>query len=570
MKTRLFLTTALIITFVLGTSAQNKANKEQKYTRAEKSINIYNDVLRQLDMNYVDSLPYETLTETAINSMLRKIDPYTIYYPKQKEDDLRMMTTGKYGGVGAVIAQRNDKESKTDDAATKDSRNKETKAKETKAKETRYIYISDPYEGMPAQQADIRAGDKIINIDGKSTINKSVKEVSDMLRGVPETELKITLLREGQTEPIVKTLIRKEIKLPAVDFYTALPDHLGYISFTEFTEKSADDFRRALQTLVEKNRIDSLVIDLRGNGGGIIDEAVKILSLFVEKGTTVVETKGKDPTKNRIYKTISEPAYPDMPLYVLVNSQSASASEILCGALQDLDRATLIGTRTYGKGLVQNIRSISYDGHLKVTTAKYYIPSGRCIQAIDYSKRRNDGSVERVPDSLTHEFKTKKGRIVRDGGGIVPDINTEDTLSKVDISYSLFINNLFFDYATHYRATHAALPLPADFVVEDTLINDFETFLQQRNFTYETESSKYLNEFLQLIRQEDLDSTVYQQVEALRPMLIPSVHDAIQRNKTNIQMYLGSEIVSRYYFQKGRIEYNLRFDKDLKYVRRSK
>lgn len=570
MKTRLFLTTALIITFVLGTSAQNKANKEQKYTRAEKSINIYNDVLRQLDMNYVDSLPYETLTETAINSMLRKIDPYTIYYPKQKEDDLRMMTTGKYGGVGAVIAQRNDKESKTDDAATKDSRNKETKAKETKAKETRYIYISDPYEGMPAQQADIRAGDKIINIDGKSTINKSVKEVSDMLRGVPETELKITLLREGQTEPIVKTLIRKEIKLPAVDFYTALPDHLGYISFTEFTEKSADDFRRALQTLVEKNRIDSLVIDLRGNGGGIIDEAVKILSLFVEKGTTVVETKGKDPTKNRIYKTISEPAYPDMPLYVLVNSQSASASEILCGALQDLDRATLIGTRTYGKGLVQNIRSISYDGHLKVTTAKYYIPSGRCIQAIDYSKRRSDGSVERVPDSLTHEFKTKKGRIVRDGGGIVPDINTEDTLSKVDISYSLFINNLFFDYATHYRATHATLPLPADFVVEDTLINDFETFLQQRNFTYETESSKYLNEFLQLIRQEDLDSTVYQQVEALRPMLIPSVHDAIQRNKTNIQMYLGSEIVSRYYFQKGRIEYNLRFDKDLKYVRRSK
>ena len=565
MKTRLFLTTALIITFVLGTSAQNKANKEQKYTRAEKSINIYNDVLRQLDMNYVDSLPYETLTETAINSMLRKIDPYTIYYPKQKEDDLRMMTTGKYGGVGAVIAQRNDKESKTDDAATKDSRNKETKAKET-----RYIYISDPYEGMPAQQADIRAGDKIINIDGKSTINKSVKEVSDMLRGVPETELKITLLREGQTEPIVKTLIRKEIKLPAVDFYTALPDHLGYISFTEFTEKSADDFRRALQTLVEKNRIDSLVIDLRGNGGGIIDEAVKILSLFVEKGTTVVETKGKDPTKNRIYKTISEPAYPDMPLYVLVNSQSASASEILCGALQDLDRATLIGTRTYGKGLVQNIRSISYDGHLKVTTAKYYIPSGRCIQAIDYSKRRSDGSVERVPDSLTHEFKTKKGRIVRDGGGIVPDINTEDTLSKVDISYSLFINNLFFDYATHYRATHATLPLPADFVVEDTLINDFETFLQQRNFTYETESSKYLNEFLQLIRQEDLDSTVYQQVEALRPMLIPSVHDAIQRNKTNIQMYLGSEIVSRYYFQKGRIEYNLRFDKDLKYVRRSK
>ncbi len=565
MKTRLLLTTALIITFVLGTSAQNKANKEQKYTRAEKSINIYNDVLRQLDMNYVDSLPYETLTETAINSMLRKIDPYTIYYPKQKEDDLRMMTTGKYGGVGAVIAQRNDKESKTDDAATKDSKNKETKAKET-----RYIYISDPYEGMPAQQADIRAGDKIINIDGKSTINKSVKEVSDMLRGVPETELKITLLREGQTEPIVKTLIRKEIKLPAVDFYTALPDHLGYISFTEFTEKSADDFRRALQTLVEKNRIDSLVIDLRGNGGGIIDEAVKILSLFVEKGTTVVETKGKDPTKDRIYKTISEPAYPDMPLYVLVNSQSASASEILCGALQDLDRATLIGTRTYGKGLVQNIRSISYDGHLKVTTAKYYIPSGRCIQAIDYSKRRNDGSVERVPDSLTHEFKTKKGRIVRDGGGIVPDINTEDTLSKVDISYSLFINNLFFDYATHYRATHATLPLPADFVVEDTLINDFETFLQQRNFTYETESSKYLNEFLQLIRQEDLDSTVYQQVEALRPMLIPSVHDAIQRNKTNIQMYLGSEIVSRYYFQKGRIEYNLRFDKDLKYVRRSK
>lgn len=522
--------------------AANIFAEQPKTTRIEKCLSTYNDVMRQLDNYYVDTLNYEDLTETAINQMLRKIDPYTVYFPERKNDDLKLMTTGKYGGIGAVIMQRKDSTG------------------------TQWVYISDPYENMPAAEMDLRAGDKILSVDGKNMKGKNTQEVSNMLRGLPETELIVKIEREGQLKPITKALVRKEIKLPAVGYYTKIDGDLpvAYIYFTEFTEHSADEFRSALVDLVENHGCKALIFDLRGNGGGIIDEAVKIMSLFVPKGTEIVSTKGKDESKNRTYKTTTAPLYPELPITLLVNSSSASASEIVAGSMQDLDRATLIGTRTFGKGLVQNVRSISGNGHLKVTTAKYYIPSGRCIQAIDYSKRRADGSVERVPDSLTHEFKTRLGRIVRDGGGIEPDIKSVDTLSKVDISYSLYYDNLFFDYATRYRNTHDSLPPVEKFEVTDEIIDDFINFLREKNFKYETETSKYMGELIEMAEHEDIDTAHIASLKKLKEVLTPNMEEAIWRQKEHIREYLGSELVKRYYFQKGNMAYGLRYDDDVK------
>lgn len=529
-----------IILFAISIVCITTLMAEQKSTRIDKNLSIYNDIIRQLDNNYVDTLNYETLVESSINQMLRKIDPYTVYYPERKFDDLKLMTTGKYGGIGSIIMQREDSTG------------------------TRWVYISEPYEGKPAQLADLRAGDKIIAIDGKSTKGKTTQEVSTMLKGLPNTELSIKIEREGEKKPLVKTVIREEVQLPAVSYFAKLDNNVGYIEFTEFTEHSSEEFKQALVNLAEEQKCTSLIIDLRNNGGGIIDEAVKIMSYFVPKGTEIVSTKGKDEDKNRTYKTTTQPLYPELPICLLVNSNSASAAEIVAGSMQDLDRGTLIGTRTFGKGLVQNVRNISGGGHLKVTTAKYYIPSGRCIQAIDYSKRREDGSVERVPDSLTHEFKTKSGRIVRDGGGIEPDIKSSDTLSKLDVTYSLYVQNLFFDYATHYRQMNESLPSVDKFVVTDSIITDFISYLDQKHFTYETETSKYLKDVIEMAEHEDIDSSYIQSLKSLRKEITPSYKDAIWRQKEHIQEYLGSEIVKRYYFQNGNIGYMLRYDDDIK------
>ncbi len=545
-------------------------------SRVDQSLSIYNDVMRQLDINYADTLNYEKLTETSINQMLRQLDPYTTYLPEEKTNDLRFMTTGKYGGIGALIMQRNDT----------------TKA----GKKITNVYISNPYEGKPAQKADVRAGDKILEVDGKSATGKTTAEVSQMLRGTPGSEITITLQRYGEEKPITRTFAREEIKMNPVDYACLIDEGLldtgqwtldsiesslnvtsptaqrssiqqrsglmsskiAYISFADFTEGSARIFSDTLDAMVARGA-ESLIIDLRGNGGGIIDEAVKLLANFVPKGTEVVSTKGRRDGTDYTYRTPFTPKYLDMPIVVLVSGQSASAAEIVAGALQDLDRATIIGTRTFGKGLVQNIRPITGGGHLKVTTAKYYIPSGRCIQAIKYN---HDGSAERVADSLTHEFKTKQGRTVRDGGGIEPDIVLSDS-SKVNICYPLYVQNMFFDYATRYRTKHVTLPSPETFVVSDSLITDFITFLQEQNFTYKTETSKYFADVLRMAHNEALDSTTIQALEDLQSHLNPSVETAIWNNKIDIQEYLGQEIVGRYYFQKGQTAYILRTDKTL-------
>lgn len=514
--------------FILCILSATTVFAENETSRIDKALTIYTDVLRQLDINYADTLNYEQLIDVSIHQMLRKVDPYTVYMPEDKTRDLRFMTTGKYGGIGAMIMQRD-----------------------------KAVYISEPYEGKPAQKNDVRAGDKILSVDGKDVLGKSRAEVSNMLRGVPHSKVTLKLQREGEKKPIEKVIEREDIKINPVDYTGYLGDKIGYIAFSEFTENSADIFRDSVSSLVNKYGIESLIIDLRGNGGGIIDEAIKIVGLFVEKGTEVVSTKGKSRNANRTYRTSLEPMFPDMKLMLLVNSQSASAAEIVSGSMQDLDRATLIGTRTYGKGLVQTIRPIAFNGHLKVTTSKYYIPSGRCIQAIDYSKRRQDGSVERVPDSLTHEFKTRMGRIVRDGGGIEPDILMEDS-AKVDITYALYAKSMFFDYATRYRSQNETLP--TDFVVSDSLLQDFEKFLDEKKFTYETETAKYFNDLLDMAHHEDLDSALIVELENLKPRLTPTYHTAILRRQQEVKDMLAKEIIVRYYFQKGVIEYNLKTD----------
>lgn len=505
--------------------------QKQKTSRIDQSLTIYNDVMRQLDINYVDTLNYDDLTETAINAMLRKIDPYTVYYPKKKDDDLRMMTTGKYGGIGSIIQQR------------------ETKNK--RGEKERQIIIANPYEGKPAQRNGVQAGDRILSVDGISTKGQTVSEVSNNLRGVPGSEVTLLLERDGVEKPFTVSFAREDIHIDPITYYCTitadtLPEAVGYIGFSEFTTNSAREFAMALDDLYYNQNARALIIDLRGNGGGIVDEAISIVNLFVDKGTEIVSTKGKTQNSCRTYYTTSSARFPDLPLTILVDKNSASASEILSGSLQDLHRATLVGQRTFGKGLVQNVRPIAYDGHLKVTTSKYYLPSGRCIQAIDYAERQRGKELHRDT-----------------AGGILPDIVLSDS-AKVDVCYSLYIKNMFFDYATQYHRLHDTIAAPEVFALTDQDIEDFCRFLDEQEFTYETETGKYFRDVLEMARHEDIDSTTLASLEALLPQLQPSFREAIYRNLDEVKSLLGSEIILRYYYQRGQAAYQLRFDDELK------
>ena len=481
-------------------------------TRIDKNLTIYSDVMRQLDINYVDTLNYDDLIESSINYMLHKVDPYTLYIPKREDDELRRMTQGKYGGVGSIIMYRDSN-----------------------------VYVNELYEGMPAQQSGLLPGDRFVKVDGFDCQGKNTKEVSDHLRGKAGTTIEIVLERDSQL--ITKQVTRRDIHLPAVGYSAVLQDTIGYIFFNEFTTNSSQEFLTALAGMVQTNGIKRLIIDLRGNGGGLIDEAIQIVGFFVPKGTEVVSTKGKTERTNHTYTTQTSPIFPDMPLVVLVNNQSASASEIVAGALQDLKRATIVGERTFGKGLVQNIRPIAYGGHLKVTTSKYYLPSGRCIQAIDYAERQRGHELHRDT-----------------AGGILPDVVLTDS-QKLDITYNLYRDHLFFDYATRYYRQHPTIAPANDFQLTDSDLEDFCLFLDEKKFSYETETGRNLGELIKMAKQEDLDSTLLAELEAFKPRLTVDYRAAIQRNRTEVEKLLGGEIIKRYYYHRGYYAYMLKSDK---------
>lgn len=482
--------------------------------RIDKNLTIYSDVMRQLDINYVDTLNYDDLIESSINYMLHKVDPYTLYIPKREDDELRRMTQGKYGGVGSIIMYRDSN-----------------------------VYVNELYEGMPAQQSGLLPGDRFVKVDGFECKGKTTKEVSDHLRGKAGTTIEIILERDSQL--ITKQVTRRDIHLPAVGYSAVLQDSIGYIFFNEFTTNSAQELLTTLDGMVQTNGIKRLIIDLRGNGGGLIDEAIQIVGFFVPKGTEVVSTKGKTERVNHTYTTQTSPIFPDMPIVVLVNNQSASSSEIVAGALQDLKRATIVGERTFGKGLVQNIRPIAYGGHLKVTTSKYYLPSGRCIQAIDYAERQRGHELHRDT-----------------AGGILPDVVLTDS-QKLDITYNLYRDHLFFDYATRYYRQHPSVAPATDFQLTDSDLEDFCLFLDEKKFTYETETGRNLGELIKMAKQEDLDSTLLAELEAFKPRLTVDYRAAIQRNREEVEKLLGSEIIKRYYYHRGYYAYVLRYDNQL-------
>ncbi len=504
------------------------------YFEVSKNLDIFATLFREVSMSYVDETKPGELMKKGMDAMLESLDPYTNYIPESEIEDYRFMTTGQYGGIGSLIRKRKDQ-----------------------------IVISEPYEGFAAYKADLRAGDVILEIDGKSVKGKNQEDISKVLKGQPNTMVKILIQREGESAPIEKNVMREEIKVKSVPYFGMLSDNVGYMRLSSFTQSSGDEVKKAFTALKESNQnLKGIIFDLRGNPGGLLNEAIDISNLFVDKGLDIVSTKGRLTEANKVYKSVNSPVDISLPVAVLVNSGSASASEIVSGSLQDLDRAVIIGQRTFGKGLVQNTRQLSYNAQLKVTTAKYYIPSGRCIQALDYSNRNEDGSVGKVPDSLITEFKTKAGRSVYDGGGIKPDI-TLPAKNYSKIAISLENKALVFDYATKYRREHSSIAPAKDFRLSEKEYEEFMAFISDKEYDYTTKSEKLINDLKTTAEEEKYFAAAQKEYEALKAKMMHHKTEDLSNFKAEIKELIESEIVSRYYFQKGKIEANLGHDQDV-------
>lgn len=500
-----------------------------------KNLDIFNSLFKELDLFYVDTINPEKVIGVGIKAMLEQLDPYTVYYPEDQSEDLKMMTTGKYAGIGSVIRFH---------------------------KEKNHVVIAEPYEDMPAAEVGLKAGDVLLEIDGKDLTGKSTADVSDLLRGEAGTSFMLKVERPGTLQPIDFKITRKNVQTPAVPYYGMVDEQVGYILLNSFTENCSRDVRRALIDLKQKGAT-SLVFDLRGNHGGLMGEAVEILNLFLPKGVEVLSTKGKLKQASSVSKTTKEPLDVKMPLAVLVDDESASASEIVAGALQDLDRAVIVGTRTYGKGLVQIIRDLPYSGNLKVTTSKYYIPSGRCVQAINYQNRDAVGRPERIPDSLTHVFHTAGGREVRDGGGVTPDIKVKDEKLPTMLYY-LVNDDLLFDYATDYCLQHPEIAAPESFALSDADYAEFKERVKKSDFTYDKESEKALKALKEIAGIEGYVEDAKPEFEALEKKLTHNLERDLDHFSKDIKRLIEDEIIKRYYFQKGAVIQQLKDDSDLK------
>ena len=498
-----------------------------------KWVEIDNAILKELNRSYVDTLPISRIQRLGIDAMLEGLDPYTVYVPEEEQENFKMMLSGVYGGIGAIIY---------------------------KPDKNGNVIINEPYEDSPAVRGGLACGDEILDIDGVSTHGLTSSECSEKMRGKPGTKVtfKVRKVRTGETVEI--PIVRERINMPAIEYFGMLDEKTGYILQSKFTEGVAQAVRDAYASLKAQG-MEKLVLDLRGNGGGLMNEAVNIVSLFVPKGSAVVSQKGRAAGSDYVYKTTTDPVDTAIPIVVLVDSGSASASEIVSGALQDLDRATIIGTRTYGKGLVQSIRNLPYNGQLKITTAKYYTPSGRCVQAIDYSHRNEDGSVGHIPDSLTHEFKTLKGRTVRDGGGITPDFEVKrQPYSR--LTYSLVLNGVIEDYTLKFVREHDSIPSPEDFHFED--YDDFVAFASDKEFDYRSSSRALFDEIRKTLSEEGLKEHVSEELAALEKSLDMDKETFLRLKKDEIIPFIEEEIAVRYYYQKAGIRIRIRYDSQLR------
>jgi carboxyl-terminal processing protease len=522
--------TKIVVIISIATTSIFTFGFVDSYFEVSKNLDIFATLFRELNIYYVDDSDPGELMKTGIDAMLESLDPYTNYIPESKMEDYKMMTTGQYGGIGAIIQTQGEN-----------------------------VVISEPYKGFGADKAGLLAGDKIIKIDGNETTGKSSSEIREFLLGQPGTTIELIIERPGTKELITKIVTREEVKIKDVPYAGMVDDSIGYIRLTSFTESASSEVKTALNNLKAEGAT-SIVLDLRGNGGGLLRESVNIVNFFVEKGTPVVSTKGKVKDWDKEYKALSMPIDIEIPLVVLVNGGSASASEIVSGSLQDNDRAVIIGSISYGKGLVQQVRPLSYNSKLKVTVAKYYTPSGRCIQKLDYSHRNKSGKVDEIPDSLITEFKTiNNKRSVFDGKGIAPDIDIKGQILS-DISASLLLKNLFFSYATEYRLKHDTIKETEEFSLSDDEYEDFVSYLSGKDYEYTTASEDLLAKLEKAAKEDKYFDDVKDEYKALKSKLNHNKKGDLYKFKDEIKYILESKIITRYYYQKGQIKASLKND----------
>ena len=521
-------TLILALLLPLGLIAQEKQNNFE----IAKSLDIYNSLLRELNLNYVDEINPGELNETAIKAMLDGLDPYTVFIPESDIENAKFMTTGEYGGIGAVIQYDGE-----------------------------FTRISDPYEGWPAQKAGIIAGDAILEVNGVDCKKKNTQEVSNLLKGQPGTEVTLKLKRYGQEKPVEIKLKREKVKIDNIPYYKVFDNGIAYLSLSGFTRDAAKELKEKYMEMKKNHELKGFVLDLRGNGGGLMNEAVDIVNMFIPKGKPVVSMKGKAANANSLHPTTNEPVDLEIPLAILVDGGSASASEIVAGAIQDYDRGVIIGQRTFGKGLVQNILPLSYNTQMKVTVAHYYIPSGRCIQEIDYSHKKDTTQVQ--ADTLGKAFKTIHGRTVYEGHGIMPDVKVDRDPYATVTAY-LYAKNFIFDYANKFYNEHKSIDSADRFKIDEVTYQDFMKFVKDKKFSYTTESEKAIEQLKKTAKEEGYLEKIQPQIDLLEKNLAAEKDKDLLSNRKDIEELLRSEIVGRYYFQKGRIIASLKDDPDLK------
>ena len=507
---------------------------EEERFEAAKNLDVYNALFKELTLFYVDTIDVKKTIQTNINSMLRRLDPYTEYIPEEEVSDFLQQTTGEYGGIGSLITSREGR-----------------------------VFISDPYEGLPAQQAGLQAGDELLEIDGVSLEGKNSTFASEHLKGQPNTKVKIKYQRLGEKKPREITIERKRILLNPVQYYTVVKDNIGYIYLSGFTANSAQSLKAAIDDLKTNKGITSLIIDVRDNPGGVVEDCLDMLNFFLPKGELLLTMKGKVRQMDRTFRATQQSMDENIPLVILVNQMSASASEILAGTLQDLDRAVVVGNRTFGKGLVQSSRQLPYNGRLKLTTSKYYIPSGRSIQSIDYTHRNADGTASYIPDSLTTLYHTANGRSVRDGGGITPDYVIEEKKMPTMIYY-MEAENLFFEFVTRWRLKHSKIASPENFVLTEEDYEEFKIFVKSKDFNYDRQSEKVMANLKEIMDFEGYMNTASEEFTALENKLKPDLDRDLELYKDQITRLLAMQIMNQYYYKKGEIIYTLRDDDYLK------